>query len=133
MPTVSLTWQTKKDDNVCPICKAIDGYTWYFEDEIPDTLIHPTYGEVWNTVLGSLAHEHQLHKGSKYGLMSTCRCHTESKIVSLKDLAMIIRELKNRLKEELGETVIVDDTKSGSKRKTTFDDIGIDPAKYGLE
>jgi hypothetical protein len=132
MPSVSITWHTQHDDRVCPICQAIDGYIWIFEDSVPDSLIHPEYGEVWNIHIGSLAHEHQLHKGSKYGLISNCRCHTESKITSLKDLADAVRKLKNELKDALGE-YDVDDTKSGGYRTTTPEDIGIDLSKYGIE
>jgi hypothetical protein len=133
MPTVSITWVTSHDDNVCPICKAIDGFTWTFENEVPDSLVHPTYGEVWNIQLGSLAHEHQLHRGSKYGLISSCRCHTESKLTSLRDLADEVRRLKNEVKTALGEEISVNDTVGGSSRKTTAEDIGIDLSKYGIE
>jgi hypothetical protein len=134
MPTVSITWHTLKDGHpICPICKAIDGYTWTFDGEVPDSLVHPQYGEIWNVTLGSLAHEIQQHRGSKYGLMAQCKCNVEPKIISLKDLADAVRELKNKLKEQLGEEITVDDTKSGGSRRTTFEDIGIDPSKYGFE
>jgi hypothetical protein len=128
MPSVSITWHTQHDDNVCPICKAIDGYTWNFENEVPDSLIHPTYGEIWNITTGSLAHEHQLHKGSKYGLISNCRCHTESKVDARDLLYMLQKKI-----DEIKGAVETDDTKSGSSRRTSFEDIGIDPSKYGLE
>lgn len=141
MPSVSVTWHTQGDDRVCPICRAINGYKWVFENEMPDSLFHPTFGEVWNIHLGSLAHEHTFsvlsgHKVSKpiHGLMSNCRCRTEGKIESLKDLADEIRALKEKLQTALGEqSDTVDDTQSGKRRKTTFEDIGIDPSKYGFE
>jgi hypothetical protein len=99
----SLTWHTKKDGHqICPICLAIDGYTWTFADTVPDSLIHPTYGEVWNAQLGSLAHEHQLHKGSKYGVFAECQCSVEGKLVSLVALASSVSRLKDRLKTETG-------------------------------
>lgn len=99
--SVSLTWHTQHDDRVCPICKAIDGYKWIFTDAIPTSLVHPQYGEVWNEQMGSLAHEIQLHKGSKYGLLSNCRCHVEGKIESLAGLAAEVRKIKEELKQAL--------------------------------
>jgi hypothetical protein len=35
--------------------------------------------------------------------------------------------------DEIKGAVETDDTKSGSSRRTSFEDIGIDPSKYGLE
>lgn len=96
---VSLTWHTKKDGHqICPICQAIDGYKWTFEDTVPDSLIHPTYGEVWNVQIGSLAHEHQLHKGSKYGIFAECKCNVEGRIESLAGLAASVKKLKENVK-----------------------------------
>jgi hypothetical protein len=129
---VSLTWHTKKDDNVCPICKAIDGYKWIFTSEVPDSLIHPVYGEVWNTQMGSLAHEHKLGK-AKYGIFPTCRCHVEGKVESLAGLAEEVRRIKEELQAALGEQGSASDTKSGQYRRTTPEDIGIDLSKYGIE
>ena len=129
MPSVSITWHTQHDDRVCPICQAIDGYIWIFEDSVPDSLIHPEYGEVWNVTLGSLAHEHQLHKGSKYGLISNCRCHTESK-ADARDLIYLLQKKIDELKGEFTEE---NDYQTGGKRETSFEDIGIDPSKYGFE
>jgi len=97
MVTVVITWATQKDDAVCPICKAIDGYTWTFEGEVPDSLTHPTYGVIWDIVTGSLAHEHQLHKGSKYGLISNCRCHIEPRF-DLKELLDKLTHLRDSIK-----------------------------------
>jgi hypothetical protein len=82
----------------------IDGYTWTFEGEVPDSLIHPQYGEVWNITMGSLAHEHQQHKGSKYGLISNCRCSIEPKF-ALKDLLEKVKKLKQEIiNAQNGET-----------------------------
>lgn len=133
MVTVTVKWVTSKDDKVCPICRAIDGYVWTFENEIPESLIHPDFGEVWNEQMGSLAHEHQVHKGSKYGLFSSCRCKTENKLVSLKDLADLVRQVKNDLKSELGIETAATDTISGNYRRTRPEDIGIDLSQYGIE
>lgn len=101
MPTASITWHTSHDDRVCPICKDIDGYTWIFEGVVPDSLEHPKWGEVWNKQLGSLAHEHQLHKGSKYGLLSNCRCKIECH-VSAKDLLEKLKKLREDVKTAQG-------------------------------
>jgi hypothetical protein len=105
MPTATITWHTQHDDNVCPICKAIDGYVWTFEGEVPDSLVHPQYGEIWNKQIGSLAHEIQQHKGSKYGLISSCRCHVEGHIVSLKDLLDLCKKKRDEIKIAVGGDV----------------------------
>lgn len=128
MPSVSITWHTLKDGHkICPVCLAIDNYTWVFTDEIPDTLIHPVYGEVWNTAQGSAVHERGLANGP-------CRCHVEPKF-SLKDLEDLVRKLRDELKAEYEGTELEEppDTKQGSFRTTTPEDIGIDLSKYGIE
>ncbi len=116
------------DDNACPICKAINNYTWTFEGVPPDTLIHPEYGEVWNVVTGSLAHEHAQF-GKKYGLLSNCRCHHEHK-VEAQDMLYLLQKAIDALKNEATEDP---DYQKGSSRKTTFEDIGVDPSKYDFE
>lgn len=136
MPSVSATWKAKNDARTCPICKAMNGYTWVFKDVVPDSLVHPSFGEVWNTSIGSLAHEHQQtilsgHKISrtmKYGLLSNCRCHVEPHF-DLKDLLVLIKKLRDEIKGE----VEAPDYQTGSHRTTTADDIGVDLTKYGLE
>ena len=68
MPTLSLTWVTVHDERVCPICAALEGYTWVFEvgvGQLPSELVHPEFGVVWTVGLGSEAHGS--HEGS-------CRC-----------------------------------------------------------
>jgi hypothetical protein len=49
--TLRIIWRTQKDPQVCPICKALEDYTWILEvgDPFPKQLIHPTYGPVYNT------------------------------------------------------------------------------------
>jgi hypothetical protein len=105
MPSVNVTWHTQKDGAVCPICRAIEGYTWTFVDVVPDSLVHPVYGEVWNIHLGSLAHE--LHFSTPkasggtsrvHGLMSNCRCHITSEF-NLKDILEALTTLRNSLRE----------------------------------
>ena len=90
------------DDNACPICKVINGYTWVFTDAVPDSLVHPEYGEIWNVVTGSLAHEHHQF-GKKYGLLSSCRCHIEPQF-DLKDLLASVKKLRDAVKAECGES-----------------------------
>lgn len=130
MVALTIVWHTQHDDRVCPICQAIDGYEFGPFTDVPDSLMHPAYGEVWNIQTGSLAHEHQVHKGNKYGLLSTCRCHTETKLVDLQDLLYL---LQKKIDEMTGELTEAPDYQTGGRRSTTFEDIGIDPSKYGLE
>jgi hypothetical protein len=92
MPSVSITWHTQHDDRVCPICEAIDNYTWTFTGSVPDSLIHPEHGEVWNIHLGSLAHEHKNHR-----LMSNCRCHITPSF-DLKDVLEAVKKLRDNIK-----------------------------------
>lgn len=120
MPSVSITWHTSLDNRVCPVCKALEGYTWTFENQVPNSLTHPQFGEVWNTTIGSAAHEKGMH--------GQCRCHIEPKF-DLTDLVERVKKLRDEIKKEYSE---IDDTKSGSYRKTTAEDLGIDLSKYGL-
>ena len=97
-PTVSITWHAVNDARTCPVCQAIDGYTWTFTDEVPDSLEHPMYGEVWNTSVGSAAHE---HFGAKMGgFPSNCRCHIESEF-DLKDIIDKLKLLRDDIKQSL--------------------------------
>ena len=77
---------------------------------------------------GSLAHEHKQF-GKKYGLLSNCRCHHESK-VDARDLIYLLQKKIDELKGQITEE---NDYQKGSSRKTSFEDIGIDPSKYGFE
>ena len=81
------------DDRVCPICRAIDNYIWAFTDEVPNSLIHPEYGEVWNIYVGSQAHGH---------LGNNCRCHIEPKF-DLKDLLETVKRFRDQIKSAYGE------------------------------
>ncbi len=70
MPVIlRMIWRTKEDSQVCPICKALEGYTWNIEagDSLPKKLIHPVFGIVYDTrpVEGSLVNEEEGH---------LCRC-----------------------------------------------------------
>ena len=96
MPSVSITWHTSKDHRVCPICRDLEGYTWTFTDSVPDSLTHPKHGEVWNTVLGSLAHE-----APGIRTFSECRCHVEPKF-DLKDVLEKTLRLRDEVKNVIG-------------------------------
>jgi hypothetical protein len=98
MPSVSITWHTQHDDRVCPICNAIDNYTWTFEGVVPNSLIHPVYGEIWNVVTGSLAHENKAL--GKTIMFSQCRCGIEPHF-DLKDLLESVKKLRDSLKAEM--------------------------------
>jgi hypothetical protein len=109
MPTVTLTWRIK-DDTACPICRALNGYTFGPYTDPPDSLIHPAFGEVWNTLLGSMAHDHQFATPStkggttstgKYGLISNCRCSVEPRF-QLSDLAELIHNKRLEIAKEYG-------------------------------
>lgn len=68
--TLRMIWKTQNDSQVCPICKALDGYVWILEPghPYPKQLSHPVYGAVYDTrpaAEGSLVHEQTGHK---------CRC-----------------------------------------------------------
>ena len=68
---VKVIWKTQQDSQVCPICKALEGYTWTLKggaDSYPNEFIHPEYGPVYDTrpaAEGSLVKENKGH---------TCRC-----------------------------------------------------------
>ncbi|MGD6807682.1 MAG: hypothetical protein ACQCN4_12080 [Candidatus Bathyarchaeia archaeon] len=48
--THKIIWRTQKDDDVCPTCKALDGYTWSIgiDEPYPKQLIHPIFGPVFD-------------------------------------------------------------------------------------
>ena len=71
--TIITVWRTQKDSHVCPVCKALDGYTWTFDagDPHPKQLTHPVYGLVYDmrpAADGSLVKEEKGH---------FCRCRLE--------------------------------------------------------
>jgi hypothetical protein len=131
MVSVTLKWRSSHDNRVCPICEHIDGYEWVFQDKIPESLMHPVYGEIWNTAIGSLAHEHYQF-GKQHGLLSSCRCHVDPVEIKAPELLEKLQNLRDIIKEALEESEAPDYQK-GSSRKTTFDDLGIDPSKYDFE
>ena len=104
MTSVTLTWQTMKDDRVCPVCRDLDGYQGILtvgQNEFPNALTHPLHGLVWTVGLGSQAHGHR----------GNCRCHVKSEF-EFADLLERVSRITESLEraivvgEELGESVI---------------------------
>jgi hypothetical protein len=63
--TLKLIWKTKGDDEVCPSCRILEGYTWTLtigKDPFPTKLTHPVLGDVSNM------------KGSMICEKDVCRC-----------------------------------------------------------
>jgi len=80
-----------KDDRVCPVCQALEGYTWIFEvgtNQLDGRLDHPTYGTVWDIANGSQAHGHE----------GNCRCNI-SYIVEIHDLLNRVKTIRDKLLE----------------------------------
>src|SRR4030042_2560758 len=73
MPTLKVTWHTKKDQIVCPICRSLEGYTWTFDtrknDKVRDVLKHPVHGAVWGPQGSLIKEEH-----------GKCRCEIKTEI-----------------------------------------------------
>ncbi len=68
--TLRIIWRTQKDSEVCPVCKALEGYTWIVQagERFPKQLIHHEHGPVYDmrpAVEGSLIKEKTGH---------ICRC-----------------------------------------------------------
>lgn len=96
MASLSITWHAVEDARTCPICKALDGYTWIFEagkEELGDTLFHPQFGVVWNLMLGSRAHGHERFN---------CRCHTTHEF-DLSDTRAKVQQLAETVKTSITE------------------------------
>jgi hypothetical protein len=126
MPIIIITWHTAHDDRVCKICNAIDGYNWIFvvgKDVMTDALIHPMYGIVWSMSQGSNAHA----RGYGSGQLNNCRCQISYQLFVEDILAKCVF-----LREVVQETANSFDYIKGGSRKTTFEDIGVDPGKYGF-
>ena len=91
MPTISIMWQIK-DNAACPICKDINGHTWVYDvsgPPIPDSLIHPKHGKVWDKFIGSNAHGHEAYH---------CRCSLIPKI-DVRDLQAKVKLMLDMTKE----------------------------------
>ena len=94
MATISVTWHAVMDDRTCPICTALDGYTWVFvtgKDEFPNFISHPAFGVVWDVHRGSMAHGH---------LGANCRCNMTHE-TDLSDLLKKVEAFRERVVEGL--------------------------------
>ncbi len=71
MTSITVTWHTMEDDRVCPICKALNNYTWIFEaGTFKGSLEHPMFGVVSTAEHGSTVQH-------SYG---ECRCRVSWEI-----------------------------------------------------
>jgi hypothetical protein len=64
---------------------------------MPNVLVHPSYGVVWDVYRGSAAHE----TGRGKNTHGTCRCNMETKI-ELKDLVEKVKKLHDTVIAEYG-------------------------------
>lgn len=120
MAKITLTWITHNDDRTCKVCKALNGFQWVFEagkDVMTDALFHPTYGIVWSLSQGSNAHASGYLTGHTYN----CRCRIDYKIEAEDILAKCV--YLQQLAMEMSNDAT--DTKTGSYRSTTLEDLGI--------
>ena len=96
--SISITWHTRHDNNVCPICREIDNYTWTFTvggGGVPDFLEHPKYGVVWSVSQGSSAHSKAFH-------VMGCRCNIDWAI-SFGELVDQMRQLEEAIRTGTAE------------------------------
>jgi hypothetical protein len=104
MSLIMVTWHAHVDDRTCPICLALNGYTWGFEvggdygtsvatvqGSIRSFLVHPEFGVVWELSIGSKAHGHQRYN---------CRCHVTSE-VDISDLRKRVTAIYEQVKASL--------------------------------
>jgi hypothetical protein len=79
---------------VCPVCRALHGYTWVFkikkDTRIPDVLTHPVYGAVWS-LKGSLIKEEY----------EKCRCELNREL-DLSDILNKTQILRDNLETKYG-------------------------------
>ena len=126
MAIYAIMWHTHLDDRACKICVALDGYIWVFDtskgDILTDALMHPVHGIVWSLTEGSNAHS----RGYGSSHINNCRCFITTTITA-EDILAKCTYLADIIKTTADE---IDDTKGGDSRRTTFEDIGIDPSKY---
>jgi hypothetical protein len=133
MPIQTITWHAHVDEKTCPICKALNGFTWRFQagkDIMTDALFHPVFGIVWSLSQGSNAHDHTFGGAYGSGDENNCRCFLDGYKLDLEDVLAKCVFLKETLTTTATE---ISDTKKGSYRRTTPEDIGIDLSKYGFE
>jgi len=102
MPTLTFTWQTTIDNKTCDKCRQLHGYEWFFYDEMPRVLLHPTLGLVWDMVADqSQAHGLPIRRGGW-----RCRCIVTWRIndEDLQDDLLEIRRETRLLEDRLVTT-----------------------------
>lgn len=90
------------DDKTCPVCRALNGFTWVFEtgvDVMTDALWHPQFGIVWSLEQGSNAHARGYLSGNLYN----CRCNISHKF-DLEDVLAKCVYLAEIVKSAVAET-----------------------------
>ena len=108
--------------DACPECANLSGRIFEGQNIWQDTLWDPIWGDIWDMNI-----DMPLTHG---GTGAHCRCQLE--VQAHFNWAML---------EQTGAIAKVEDLEkpeafdyiSGSTRSTTFEDIGIDPSKYGFE
>ena len=94
--SLSITWHAKMDQRTCPVCRALNGYTWVFDagkDELGGELVHPQFGVVWSLAQGSRAHGHERYN---------CRCHITHEF-NLSDVTAKVEKLAETVKASITE------------------------------
>jgi uncharacterized protein with gpF-like domain len=92
MPVITIRWDATLDERTCPICQSLHGHHWVFDvgdTPLPDNLVHPSYGTVWNTWDGSRAHGHERFN---------CRC-TITPDVDMSDLVAQVEQISALVRE----------------------------------
>lgn len=84
------------DARTCPICQALHGYQWTFTtpEPLPQELVHPQQGIVWNLAQGSRAHGHQRYN---------CRCSLEMGEPDLSDVLEWAKQKKAEIEAIINE------------------------------
>jgi hypothetical protein len=118
----SFMWHALQD--ACPECRQLNGRIFEGQNIYQNTLWDPIWGDIWDMNI-----DMPLTHG---GTGAHCRCQLE---VQCHFDWEKLEEL-NRLQETMvvansGQESF--DYQKGSSRSTTFEDIGIDPSKYGIE
>ena len=79
MPSITITWNAINDARTCKVCRAAHGFKWTFTtpEPLPQELVHPMYGVIWNLAIGSRAHGHS---------KQNCRCSLKMDEPDLSDV-----------------------------------------------
>jgi hypothetical protein len=121
--TYTFMWHALMD--ACPECRQLNGRVFEGQNIWQNTLWDPFWGDIWDLNI-----DMPLTHG---GTGAHCRCQLEvqahfdwAKIEELNKLQQVLNSNPTQPQENF-------DYISGDTRTTSFEDIGIDPAKYGFE